>query len=100
MKPSVFPIWAYLLASAFLVQCTNQTELSSSSSSGTAVAIVPAVEAVQAELGRLPQEERLVGVVRALNQVEMYPEISAPIEGVYVKNGDFVQKGQLLVKLR
>ncbi|WP_234567747.1 efflux RND transporter periplasmic adaptor subunit [Rhodohalobacter sp. 614A] len=62
--------------------------------------VLPAVEAVQAQFGSLPLEERLNGIVRAANQVDIYPEISAPIETVYVQNGDRVNQGDVLVQLR
>jgi len=62
--------------------------------------LIPAVEAVQAKYGALPLTERLSGLVKAKNQVEIYPEISAPIVGVYVENGELVKKGQIIVKLR
>lgn len=62
--------------------------------------LVPAVEAVQARYGSLPLVERLSGVVKARNQVEIYPEISAVIEQVHGQNGDDVAKGQPLVSLR
>lgn len=61
---------------------------------------VPSVEAVQAQFGALPLEERLSGIVRAQQQVEIYPRISAPIEEVYVQNGDQVERGDPLVRLR
>jgi RND family efflux transporter MFP subunit len=62
--------------------------------------LIPSVEAVQSRYGSLPLTERLNGIVKAKNQVEIYPEISASITGVYVNNGDIVNKGQLLVQLR
>ena len=62
--------------------------------------LTPAVEAVQARQGSLPLVERLSGVVKARNQVEIYPEISAIIDSVHVQNGDEVQKGQPLISLR
>ncbi len=62
-------------------------------------AVIPAVEAVQAQLGSLPLEERLVGIVKADNQVEIYPELTAPVAGVHVQNGNYVEKGQRLVSL-
>lgn len=62
--------------------------------------VLPAVEAVQAQFGSLPLEERLNGIVRAANQVDIYPEIAAPIEQVFVQNGERVQQGDLLVQLR
>jgi len=60
---------------------------------------LPSVEAVQAQYGSLPLEERLSGVVRAGNQVEIYPRINAPVEEVYVQNGDQVATGDALVRL-
>ena len=62
-------------------------------------AVIPAVEVVQAQLGSLPLEERLVGIVKADNQVEIYPELTAPIAEVPVQTGDLVRQGQVLVRL-
>ncbi len=62
-------------------------------------AVIPAVEVVQAQLGSLPLEERLVGIVKADNQVEIYPELTAPIAEVPVETGDLVRQGQVLVRL-
>ena len=62
--------------------------------------LVPAVEAVQARYGSLPLTQRLSGVVKAKNQVAIYPEISAVITEVLVTNGNEVRKGQPLVRLR
>ena len=59
----------------------------------------PSVEVVQAQLGTLPLEERLIGIVKADNQVAIYAEITAPIIAVHVQNGDLVQKGEKLVTL-
>lgn len=62
--------------------------------------LIPAVEVVQAQYGGLPLEERLNGIVSASNQVEIYPRITAPIEEIYVQNGDMVNQGEPLLKLR
>src|SRR6056297_3037843 len=62
--------------------------------------LAPAVEVVKAQFGALPLEERLNGLVRASNQVDIYPRIAAPIEEVYVEDGDQVSVGDPLVKLR
>jgi multidrug efflux pump subunit AcrA (membrane-fusion protein) len=61
---------------------------------------IPAVEALQTRLGSLPLVERLTGVVKARNQVAIHPEISGTITEVLVKNGQIVEEGQPLVKLR
>jgi len=62
--------------------------------------MVPGVEAVQAQRGSLPLTQRLSGVVRAVNQVAIYPEITAVITEVPVRNGENVEKGRPLVRLR
>ncbi len=62
--------------------------------------LIPAVEAVRANHGSLPLVERLSGVVKATNQVEIYAEISAVIMAVHVQNGDEVRQGEPLVQLR
>ncbi|TVR17667.1 MAG: efflux RND transporter periplasmic adaptor subunit [Balneolaceae bacterium] len=88
-----------LLAITFtltLAACSNDDEQGNRNNS----IVIPAVEAVQAQFGGLPLEERLNGVVRAANQVDIYPRISAPVEEVYVQNGDEVRRGDALLKLR
>lgn len=60
----------------------------------------PAVEAVQARYGSLPLEERMSGTVRARNQVEIFPEIDAPVEAVEAETGEYVEQGEVLVRLQ
>ena len=86
-----------LLAGVCLPGCTGD---SAEDGPRQAPRVVPAVEAVQSRQGNLPLIERLSGVVRANNQVEIYPEISAAVERVYVENGDEVARGQALIELR
>jgi HlyD family secretion protein len=62
--------------------------------------VTPAVEAIQARIGSLPLEERLSGTVVADNQVEIYSEVSGVVEQVLVRNGDTVQRGQALLRIR
>ncbi len=62
--------------------------------------LIPALEAVQARYGSLPLTERLSGVVRAKNQVDIYPEVNAIISAVHVQSGDEVSQHQPLVSLR
>jgi RND family efflux transporter MFP subunit len=61
---------------------------------------IPVVEAVEVRLGSLPLEERLAGSVVASNQTEIYAEVSARIVEVLAANGDAVEEGQPLVRLR
>jgi RND family efflux transporter MFP subunit len=63
-------------------------------------AVLPAVEAVEVVVGRLPLEERLSGSVRARNQTEIYAEAAGTIERVFVDDGDQVAEGDPLVQLR
>lgn len=60
----------------------------------------PAVEAVEVMYGSFPLEERLSGAVRARNQTEIYPEVSGTIAQVFVDDGDRVEEGDRLVRLR
>jgi HlyD family secretion protein len=60
----------------------------------------PSVESVEVLYGTLPLEERLSGSVRARVQTDIYPEISAPIVEIFVRDGDFVSAGDPLVRLR
>jgi RND family efflux transporter MFP subunit len=70
-----------------------------SGDSGADVAnAAPLVEAVPADEGALPQEERVSGIVKAENQVAIRPELSGPIVEVLVRNGDAVNRGQPLVR--
>ena len=62
--------------------------------------VTPAVEAIQARIGSLPLEERLSGTVVADNQVEVYSEVSGIVEQIMVRNGDTVQRGQALLRIR
>jgi len=62
--------------------------------------LIPAVEAVRARHGSLPLTQRLSGVVEAQNQVELHPEITAVVTDVLVVDGDAVEAGQPLVRLR
>jgi RND family efflux transporter MFP subunit len=71
-----------------------------SGSTASSEAAAPPVEAVPAREGALPLSERLSGVVKAHNQVAIRPEISAPIVEVLVRNGEQVERGQVLVRLQ
>ena len=62
--------------------------------------VPPSVEAVPARTGSLPLVQRLSGVVRARNQVEIHPEIDAVVTEVLIENGARVQAGDPLVRLR
>jgi HlyD family secretion protein len=89
-------LFSLFYAGIILVQCSGE----SGSSENRSNAILPAVEAVQARHGALPLIQRLSGIVKAENQVTIYPEVSAIIVEVYVKNGDVVKKGSPLIRLR
>lgn len=83
--------------SVILIACNGENNNVNNSASGQ---VIPAVEAVQAQFGGLPLEERLSGIVTAGNQVDIYPRISAPVEEVLVQTGEEVERGQPLVRLR
>lgn len=92
-----FFTWAIILAGLITAGCSRE---SASTSRPRNNSVTPSVEAIQARSGSLPLVERLNGVVRAKNQVDIYSPISALIMRVEVRNGDYVEAGQPLVFLR
>lgn len=90
-----FIVPLFSVAFLFLHSCGSEEQ----NNNGSNTQPIPSVEAVQAQFGSLPLEERLSGVVRAGNHVEIYPRINAPIVEVFVQNGDFVESGNPLVQL-
>jgi len=61
---------------------------------------IPVVEAVQSRTGSLPLVQRLNGLVKARNQIAINSEVEGVIVDVPVHNGEFVKRGQVLVRLR
>lgn len=61
---------------------------------------MPSVEVVRSQRGSLPLEERLTGRVVARNQTVIFPEVSGPIMEVHVDDGDRVEAGDPLVRIR
>lgn len=91
-----FKLITFLAALLVVNACSGEEEMQGSSENF----VIPSVEAVQARFGSLPLQQRLSGVVEAQKQVEIYPRISAPVEVVYKQDGDQVEQGEPLVKLR
>jgi HlyD family secretion protein len=87
----------FMAISFIIIGCGSS---SGSGNSNNGERLIPSVEAVQSRNGTLPLTERLTGVVKAKNQVEIYPEINAIIVEILVHNGDVVKKGQPLLRLR
>lgn len=87
--------------SAFLVLATacSGDDKNTAQNQQSENTVIPSVEAVQARYGSLPLVERFSGNVKSENQVPLYPEISGVVEQVFVRNGDFVEKGTKLVQL-
>jgi len=91
----------FLLLAVTIVACgSSESEEGGGNWRGGGNAPTPSVEVVQTQLGSLPLEQRLSGTVRARNQVSIYPEITARVEEVMAESGDFVERGQPLVRLR
>ncbi len=86
----------FFTATSFLGGCSNEEEQDQRQRSNRA----PTVEAVQVITGNLPLEETLTGSVRARNQTDIFPQISAPVVEVLANNGDMVREGDVLVRLR
>jgi RND family efflux transporter MFP subunit len=101
---SMFRLTGPLLAAFLLFSGCGSSDGGSSDSrgrqGGPGSSSTPSVEAVQARYGSLPLQERMSGTVRAHNQVAIYPEINAPVVSVEAQTGDYVRKGQPLVRLK
>lgn len=88
----------FIFFSGALWACTSSDTGNGGPENGNTT--MPLVEAVKAKYGSLPLEERLSGSVRAQNQIEIFSEVTGPVAEVFVRNGDFVEKGDLLLSLR
>lgn len=84
-----------LLISATFTACEDEPE-----TDGTNFTESVTVEALEQRVGVLPLAHRTTGEMRARNQVDIYPEISARIVSVNVNDGDRVSQGDTLVQLR
>lgn len=93
VKYNLLPL--LIISVLFSYSCTGE-----GSGGGPPERVIPAVEIVQAQYGALPLEERLNGVVTARNQVDIYSDVSAPIEEIYVETGEYVEEGTPLLRLR
>jgi HlyD family secretion protein len=91
------PILLTIFTILFFVGCSS--EETTQNQRGRSLP-TPTVEAVLAQYGSLPLEERLSGSVKAYNQMEIFPEITSPITQVLVNNGDRVRAGQEIIRLR
>lgn len=97
MNKSIVKIFSFFSAAIIAVGCSNNGDDNNFSGRGNNA---PTVEIVQSQTGSLPLEERLTGVVRAQNQTGIYSEIAGRITEVYVQDGERVEAGQPLAKIR
>ncbi len=99
MRTSTVAALLIVLGAIGLAACGSESASNGPPNSGDQ-GTIPSVEAVQARYGALPLQERMSGTVTAQNQVIIYPEIDAPVEQVVAQNGDYVEAGDVLVRLR
>lgn len=85
----------FILVSLLHVSCSGEEQAGQADSPPVAI-----VEAIQAETGSLPLMQRFTGEMRARNQIEIYPEISARVTDVRASDGDRVSEGDTLITLR
>lgn len=62
-------------------------------------AVTPLVSMTPAKMTSLPLTLSTQGHIVSLNQVDIQPQVTGTVNGVAFKEGDFVQKGQLLFTL-
>ncbi|MFU8861263.1 MAG: efflux RND transporter periplasmic adaptor subunit [Cyclonatronaceae bacterium] len=99
MPDNTLKLLSLFLFALVLTSCSGDSNGQKNDSRGEGIRI-PTVEAVASMYGSLPLEERLTGSVRARNQIEIFPEITAQITQVLVNDGERVEQGQVLVRLR
>jgi HlyD family secretion protein len=95
-------IGVLFIAVLVLLGCGSSSEDGASGSRGRGgdAGSIPSVEAVKARYGSLPLQERMSGLVRARNQVAIYPEVNAPVVAVEAQTGAYVREGEPLVRLK
>lgn len=84
----------------FIASCSQDSSESTPAERGNRSGSAPAVEIVQAKSGSLPLEQRLTGSVKARNQTQIYAEVSGPVVDVFINDGDFVEAGEKLLRIR
>ncbi len=84
-----------VISSLLFISCSEDEDVDETDLSDSIT-----VEAVDQRMGSLPLVHRSTGEMRARNQVDIYPEITARITDVFVNDGDRVSEGDTLVKLR
>jgi len=89
-----------LSLSLFGIACSSDSSSGDQRRGGSQGGTIPSVEAVRAQFGSLPLQERMSGTVRARNQVAIYPEVGARVTAVEVQTGDYVEEGAPLVRLQ
>ncbi len=94
MKKAILFIFIILIT----VACSSNDEAENNGWDRSA--LIPTVETIQTVSGSLPLEERLTGVVRARNQIEIYSEINGQVAEIFVNSGERVQAGAPLLRLR
>ena len=99
MKFNYLTTFALVCVVAFLTYSCSSDSEDAPQSRPQGNVVIPAVEATQARYGSLPLIERFSGNVRSENQVPLFPQINGVVEEVLVENGQFVNKGDALVKL-
>ncbi|TVQ74564.1 MAG: efflux RND transporter periplasmic adaptor subunit [Balneolaceae bacterium] len=96
MRAQLFTTFLTLSTLVLFTGCSDDGDQARQGQSNRA----PTVEAIQVITGNLPLEETLTGSVRARNQTDIYPQISAPVTAVSANNGDTVREGDILARLR
>ena len=93
--PKILFLLVVFLSATLIASCSENDE-----TNGTGFDQIVTVEAVELRSGSLPLIHRTTGEMRARNQVDIYPEINTNITRVWVNDGDRVNEGDTLVKLR
>jgi|Deesub1362B_J571_1020462.scaffolds.fasta_scaffold04790_2 membrane fusion protein (multidrug efflux system)/multidrug efflux system membrane fusion protein/cobalt-zinc-cadmium efflux system membrane fusion protein len=89
-----FPVW-FILAGIWLIGCGARSPEDKKEES---VAAVP-VRVMQLEPVTLEEVYSYTGDIQPVRQVKVFPDIPGKVAAIFVEEGDFVRKGQVLAVL-
>jgi RND family efflux transporter MFP subunit len=93
-------IWtAFVVMFIFLVGCSSQASESVSGNDEEAEAPVHPVEISEVTVGELSNELKISGNVMAGKHMPVLPMLTGEVKVVHVKNGDVVNRGDILIEL-
>ncbi|MCE1200262.1 MAG: efflux RND transporter periplasmic adaptor subunit [Marinilabiliales bacterium] len=96
MKRMDGPLWLTVLAMGLIVSCGKETKKNPQQGEGRNLLVV---EGVLVKTVRMDFSYAYTGTLMANEEIDVRPEISAKVTGIFFKEGSAVKKGETLVKM-